>query len=833
MAKKQVLTAKLGVSLAKATEKYLGGNKFGALLEISGIGGDKFDAYMKSKTSKSLHEEILDAAETYLASKSYSDFPDRVLHEVSNNLVRGFSFDEMFDYIENPHGLMELMKSRGPDLTLELSPAEVKYHDILLEAVLSESLKRIDRFDGFLVWLLLTLRQVKDSAEAVPYKEYQAKNPQVFVRAEAELQALTKLWMLPSEPSAYFTGQVGMIAKIREELLKRKPVGITQAAGLVGEGGIGKTELALQYCNEYQNEYERVYWFSGRDRNALQADMVRAWERAHGRNEDEPPFVTAARMRNELLGSRGCLVVLDNVDDRASLTKEDEQMSEETKFDAALFAPLRGMRNAHVLITSRQDNWGDLATRLPVDKLSHEEGALLLLKRLTGNYEATSLSEFEQAEQDAASKLSELVDGFQLALDQAGATAQQYEWSAVRYLTEFEQRFLDLIQREPEAVLRPHDAVYATVKMSLEEIWKVSPQAEEFVRWCAYMPPDWIPEEVFRVDAGRVAESLADLALEDLILAARGQSLLHKDTKNDVYVMHRLIQRVVRLIDSGNDKGVPDRYDAMAEATNIASPGIGFEHRFGRERLLAVWRHLGEFAPPTEAIVRGLNWVAFHGFQIYRSIGFLNDAELAYQTALEVLGERHPETLTSMNNIASTYSHLGRPQDALELQQKVLDARREVRGERHPETLTGMNNLATTYSHLGRNQDALNLRQEVLKIQREVLGERHPDTLTSMSNLATTYKYIGRHQDALALQQKVLKIQPEVLGEQHPETLTSSYALAVISFEIQPNQPAIDQVQAALVGLEEQFDANHHDVKIVRNTLEQMKQYLAQNPLQE
>jgi hypothetical protein len=61
-----------------------------------------------------------------------------------------------------------------------------------------------------------------------------------------------------------------------------------------------------------------------------------------------------------------------------------------------------------------------------------------------------------------------------------------------------------------------------------------------------------------------------------------------------------------------------------------------------------------------------------------------------------VLGEEHLDTLTSMANLASTYSNQGRWKEAEELEVQVMETRKRVLGEEHPSTLTSMNNLAFT-----------------------------------------------------------------------------------------------------------------------------------------
>ena len=88
-----------------------------------------------------------------------------------------------------------------------------------------------------------------------------------------------------------------------------------------------------------------------------------------------------------------------------------------------------------------------------------------------------------------------------------------------------------------------------------------------------------------------------------------------------------------------------------------------------------------------------------------------------------------------MGNLASSYSNLGRRQDAVELREKVLEAWKRTLGEEHPDTLLSMGNLASSYSNLGRRQDAVELEEKVLEARKRTLGEEHPDTLLSIKNL--------------------------------------------------------------------------------------------------
>ena len=89
-----------------------------------------------------------------------------------------------------------------------------------------------------------------------------------------------------------------------------------------------------------------------------------------------------------------------------------------------------------------------------------------------------------------------------------------------------------------------------------------------------------------------------------------------------------------------------------------------------------------------------------------------------------------------MNNLALSYYSLGRTKEAVELQEKVLEARQRIQGEEHPDTLQAMNNLALSYFSLCRSKEAVELQEKVLEARHRIQGEEHPDTLQTMSKRA-------------------------------------------------------------------------------------------------
>jgi tetratricopeptide (TPR) repeat protein len=197
------------------------------------------------------------------------------------------------------------------------------------------------------------------------------------------------------------------------------------------------------------------------------------------------------------------------------------------------------------------------------------------------------------------------------------------------------------------------------------------------------------------------------------------------------------------------------------------------------EALVASLPALGtEFGgqPLVEARLRlTLGRTFWHAGQASEAVMQLEQARAIYAARL---GPAHPDTLTSMHNLALSYDELGRHANALELGEQVLTARRRVLGPDHPDTLWSMNNLAIDYVRAGRPGDASRLHRQVLDARRRVLGRQHRHTLSSLANLAGCYAAQGRHADALELYEEALCDRRRVLTADHPETVQSLWDVA-------------------------------------------------------
>ena len=110
-------------------------------------------------------------------------------------------------------------------------------------------------------------------------------------------------------------------------------------------------------------------------------------------------------------------------------------------------------------------------------------------------------------------------------------------------------------------------------------------------------------------------------------------------------------------------------------------------------------------------------------------------------------------------------------QRGLQLHEEELRASRETLGDRHPDTLSAINSMATLLEDMGQLEEARPLYEEALRARRETLGDRHPKTLDSFSNLGQLLQAMRQLEEARALYEEALQASREVLGDRHPETL--------------------------------------------------------------
>jgi tetratricopeptide (TPR) repeat protein len=130
----------------------------------------------------------------------------------------------------------------------------------------------------------------------------------------------------------------------------------------------------------------------------------------------------------------------------------------------------------------------------------------------------------------------------------------------------------------------------------------------------------------------------------------------------------------------------------------------------------------------------------------------LTDRLIAAGKKLDERAIHDPLVLANLRDrLGRTLLSLGRAQEAIEFLTWARDTRQGKLGPDHPDTLTSMNNLALGYRDAGQLDKALPLYEETLKLRKAKLGPDHPHTLTSMGNLALGYQAAGQLDKALPL----------------------------------------------------------------------------------
>ena len=189
-----------------------------------------------------------------------------------------------------------------------------------------------------------------------------------------------------------------------------------------------------------------------------------------------------------------------------------------------------------------------------------------------------------------------------------------------------------------------------------------------------------------------------------------------------------------------------------------------------REALEIRRRVLGDEHPDTLSSINNMGL-------LLQDQGKLPEAEPFYREALEtrrrVLGDEHPNTLTSLNNMGLLLRTQGKLSEAEPCYREALEVRRRMLGDEHPSTLNSINNMGRLLQAQGKLPEAESYYRESLEASRRVLGDEHPDTLISINNMGALLWAQGKLSEAEPCLREALETRRRVLGDEHPNTLTS------------------------------------------------------------
>jgi tetratricopeptide (TPR) repeat protein len=612
--------------------------------------------------------------------------------------------------------------------------------------------------------------------------------------------SMPRVWSVPARNPG-FTGRDGLLAAVRDRLLSGDRA-VVQA--LQGMGGVGKTQLAVEYAHRFAGTYDLVWWV-----DAEQAGLVGNQFAALGAQLGCVLAGAATEaVRTAVLGElreRGrWLLVFDNAESPTDL-----------------MGWLPG-GSGHVLITSRARGWAEIAAPTEVDVLARAESVQILLGRVAG------LAGID------ADRLAGQLGDLPLAVAQAAGFLAETGMRAGQYAELLGTRAGQILDRA-RPVSYPR-SLAAAIQLSVEKLARDDPAAAALVSLCAFLAPEPIPEGLF---TGAIRELPGLLMARAADPIAWGETLTHVTSRSLARIdqrgmqLHRLTQAVLRdrltpaqaaatralaeailaasepgdpmdpstwpgwallmphllAVDPGATGNPGLRQLACSAACYLVARGDPRSSHQLSDHLYQRWTEdLGGDDPHTLSIARYLAW-ALREMGRHAAARELDEDSLARQRRLR--GNDHPDTLASAHSLAvdlrrlSEASNLPIPQRrrveaqaARDLDADTLARRRRILGDDHPDTLRTANGLAVDLLKLGDVEAARDLYEETLARRRRALGDDHPDTLISASNLAARLHTLGEVHAARDLDADTLTRRRRVLGDDHPDTLRSASNLA-------------------------------------------------------
>ncbi|MFJ3336891.1 FxSxx-COOH system tetratricopeptide repeat protein [Streptomyces sp. NPDC086766] len=576
--------------------------------------------------------------------------------------------------------------------------------------------------------------------------------------AEGDRTTQPRVWgnLPPRNPN--FTGRSELLELLAQRLREGTTTVLPEA--IHGMGGVGKTQLAIEYAYRHQAEYDVVWWIPSERPGQIGQALVELAQRL-GLVTTTEANIAGPAVREALREGRPYarwLLIFDNADN-------PEQVRH--------YFPQGG--NGTILVTSRNRRWGQVGGSLEVDVFTREESKELL--RRSG----PPLSDAE------ADRLAEALGDLPLALEQAAAWRAETGMPASEYLRLFENKRMELLEVAP-----PPDyqlPVAAAWNVSLDHLETRSPAALRLLQLCSYFAPDPISRSIFSGLGNSSIFPELDAALNDPMRLARAirevnrYSLARIDHRTNSIEMHRLVQLVL------NNRMSLEEQARMRHGAHTLLAAA--DPRTPQDP--ASWPRYSELYShviASEAIKSDQPWVR----QLVRNVGeylywwgdhevSLDFSEQAWESWLEIFGEEDQQTLLMGQKLCFLYWVVGRFDDAARLVSHLREVYERTAPADHEDTredaLDALQLEAAVRRVEGRFATGAELDRIAYERAHRAFGEDDPTTLNTAHNLSVSLRLIGEFQQALELDRRTLALKLRLYGREGRTTLHSETHVAI------------------------------------------------------